>query len=308
MTPSLPSFCSAACAGTMPSSPDASIMLLLVAVCTCAILPCAVTSSAVIMTRASLFQDKHGNLHINSTTNQTVYINGVDQAAEIVALKREMAVLKTAVGDSSPPLGLSGTTYYGTVTGCNNMDRFVNVTTVVGSLLFNGCASDANMAGLRGINHVYGDIEIEFNTFTNVDFLSGLSSVSGHLYLTHNSRLANIDGFSKLSSIGVNLVIEDNHSSLKNVNGFSGLTFLGGGLTIRDSALVNLDGLARLPSVGGFLRVIDNGDLTSVNGLSGVKVVYGYVAICGNPKLSSIPSGVRALASGKPYHPTSCMQ
>lgn len=39
---------------------------------------CAVSDSAA--TKAALFQDEHGNLHINSTVNQTVFINGVDVA------------------------------------------------------------------------------------------------------------------------------------------------------------------------------------------------------------------------------------
>lgn len=62
---------------------------LMLFVAMCAVLPCAVYTSA--LTKAALFQDGHGNLHINSTTNQTVFINGIDVVRKLTELETQFA-------------------------------------------------------------------------------------------------------------------------------------------------------------------------------------------------------------------------
>lgn len=280
--------------------PDVSgAVILLLFLVFCAALPCAVYTSAV--TKAAIFQDMEGNLHINSTANRTVFINGVNtiaenmaQQTEIATLKSKVAALEAAGPGGLPSLGVLGSTYYGTVSGCN-MDRFVNVTQVVGEITITGCGPGANLSGLAGIKFVQGNIDISTNSFTNVDF-SSLTSVGGGLRI-HNNALTNVDSFASLTSVGGFMSISNN-DALANVDGFLSLTLVGGYLNFwYNAALKNVDGFSSLASVGGFLRIHNINRLTNVDGFSSLTLVGGFFHIYeGNGALTNV-DGFSSLTS-----------
>ena len=94
--------------------------------------------------------------------------------------------------------------------------------------------------------------------------------------------------------------------SLTNLDGLSSLATVDGQLyVVSNPALTNLDGLSSLTSLGGPLFVAVNRALTNVDGLSSLASVEGdYLRVCGNPKLSTIPSFLTTLSAGK----TSCFE
>lgn len=65
------------------------------------------------------------------------------------------------------------------------------------------------MDGISDIQHVGGHVLIQRTSLTHLDVLSGLSSVSGSLYLSTNPGLRDISGLSNLADIG-ELGIVDN--------------------------------------------------------------------------------------------------
>src|SRR5690606_9891877 len=106
-----------------------------------------------------------------------------------------------------------------------------------------------------------------------------------------NSNLTNLDGLSKLTSVGGYLNIYNN-LSLTNLDGLSNLTSVGGYLYIStNSSLTNLNGLSNLTSVGADLVISSNYSLTDISGLQNIdptsilSTTYGLY-IVNNPLLS----------------------
>ena len=84
---------------------------------------------------------------------------------------------------------------------------------------------------------------------------------------------------------------------------------MGGYLSIEsNAALTNLDGLSNLTSVGGYLYIEYNRALTNLDGLSNLTSVGGeYIHVCGNEKVTSIPSFFATLSAGK-THSNQCLR
>jgi len=62
-----------------------------------------------------------------------------------------------------------------------------------------------------------------------------------------------------------------NNTALTNLDGLAKLTSVGGYLYIyRNAALTNIDGLAKLTSVGGYLNIANNTALTNCQGIAPV--------------------------------------
>ena len=91
-------------------------------------------------------------------------------------------------------------------------------------------------------------LRIERSSYTNLDFLARIKSVSGNLYIKYNGQLENIDGLSRLTSVGGYLNILNNYQ------------------------LQNVDGLRRLTSVDGNLRIDTNNPLQNIDALSGLEI------------------------------------
>jgi hypothetical protein len=123
----------------------------------------------------------------------------------------------------------------------------------------------------QNCDSVYRSIYIESsNDITNVDSLSGLTSVDEFLIIARNTALTNIDGLSNLTSVGNNLYIAEN-TSLTDLDGLVSLTSVSGDLDIADNeSLGNLDGLSSLGSVGRDLYLLRNIALSNCKALAPV--------------------------------------
>ncbi len=106
------------------------------------------------------------------------------------------------------------------------------------------------------------DFQADHGPCTNVlGNLTILESVSGNI--------TSLGGLSGLTTIGLNLNIQQN-ASLPDLDGLSGLTTIGGRLFVFDNALLNnLDGLAGISALNR-LWLADNASLADIDGLSGV--------------------------------------
>ena len=161
-----------------------------------------------------------------------------------------------------------------TLTTQTQVDNFSTTypgcTAVLGDLYISG-ADITNLNGLSGLTSVAGNLGIEDNDMLlNVDGLSGITSVAGDLYIGANDQFTNINGLSGLTSVTGNLTIESN-DMLTNVDGLSGLTSVGEDLYILfNNLLTNLDGLSGLTSVGGDLLISSNSLLDEVSDFCGL--------------------------------------
>ena len=146
-----------------------------------------------------------------------------------------------------------------------------------------------NLDALSGITSVGGDLGIgDSPLLTNLDGLSGITSVGNDLYLFNNIALTNLDALSGITSVVGGLSIYSN-PLLTNLDGLSGITgIVGGDLTILvNTTLTNLAGLSGITSVVGGVQI--GGDaLTNLAGLSGITSVEGRLAINGNPLLTNL--------------------
>ena len=126
--------------------------------------------------------------------------------------------------------------------------------------IFHGDRILTTQAQVDAFNYtsVTGDVIIHqssVETITNLLGLSELTSVGNNLIIENNYFLNNLDGLSNLASIGGNLTILNNDNQdggLYSLNGLSGLNTIGGDLTIQsNSNLVAFCGLYNLLSNNG---------------------------------------------------------
>ncbi len=144
-----------------------------------------------------------------------------------------------------------------------------------------------NLDALATLQRVGGHLSIEVNVnLDNLDGLSALTWIEGILYIRYDTILQNLNGLSALKHAGA-LYILENHN-LRNLDGFSSLTEVNDLISIQyNGGLVGIDGLSSLRSVNGELRIANNPELKSINGLVNLNAVGG-LAIMNNPKLVNV--------------------
>ncbi len=120
----------------------------------------------------------------------------------------------------------------------------------------------------------------------NIDGLSQITSIGGDLIIEDNPALQNLDGLNQLVSVGSNLIIENN-PELDSLNGLSEMTSVGGDLIIRQNDdLFNLEGLDNLTSLNGDLTIDDNFRLIYLDALNGMTSIGGNLTIRKNAVLT----------------------
>jgi hypothetical protein len=143
-------------------------------------------------------------------------------------------------------------------------------------------------------SQIQGDVTIAGDNITNLDSLSGLTSVGGSLFLgkpalaAGNPDLTSITGLGSLTSIGGDLSIYSN-GSLTTIAGLNKLNNIRGYLDIYENPfLTNLTELGSVTSLGGYLLIQDNSALTSLSGLDAITEIGGFLSIVHNINLTSI--------------------
>lgn len=150
---------------------------------------------------------------------------------------------------------------------------------------------------------------ITFSTQSQIDNFQidypGCTQIQGRVEI-QGSGITNLNGLNVLTSVGADLVIDQN-SVLTDLTGLNGLLTIGGNLKIcANDVLKNLSGLNSLTSINGNLMIWSNALLDSITGLENLTFIAGGLDIgiegqshpFGNPSLVSL-SGLKALtASG----------
>ncbi|MDB4265054.1 hypothetical protein N9893_03210 [bacterium] len=146
----------------------------------------------------------------------------------------------------------------------------------------------ADIEAIIGYSSVAGNLTIHDSYLTNLDGLSNLISIGGHLNIGNNASMTNLDGLSNVTWIGGGLVIESN-GALTNLNGLSNVTSFNEYLKIHgNGALTNIDGLSNVTWIDGPMGVHSNTALTNLDGLSNVTWIDGSMEIGDNYALTSL--------------------
>ena len=139
-----------------------------------------------------------------------------------------------------------------------------------------------------GCAEIEGGVHIIGDDIMNLNGLSVLTSIGGHLYIENNDALTSLSGLEDLTSIGDYLFVFGN-GALTSLTGLNNLTSIGGGLYIWDNyALTSFTGLNNLISIGGGINIWANYVLTSLSALNNVTSIGGELRIWQNYALTSL--------------------
>lgn len=150
---------------------------------------------------------------------------------------------------------------------------------------------------LEGVRRVEGEVVIHGTTLTNLDFMACLAEVTGEVTIYDNDALTNVDGLWSLSEIGTSFVFSHN-DAIVDFDGLPNVTELRDNLLINDNAaLEGISGLHRLEALhgttdretgtfyGGNVTIQHNPVLQHIDGLGGLRICRGVIAITNNPVL-----------------------
>ncbi len=135
-----------------------------------------------------------------------------------------------------------------------------------------------NLDGLSGITSVVGDLTVLGNpNLNNIDGLLLCSNVSGALQFDNNTVLPNLDGLVELFEVGGPVFIS-NSASLDNLLGLLNLQLVGGSFTLQNLPLVTtLDGLESLTTIGNNLEIFSCtglNEIVSLSSLTSVQAIW----------------------------------
>jgi len=144
----------------------------------------------------------------------------------------------------------------------------------------------ASITGFQNLQTVMGKIHIHFHpNLTEVSGFQNLLSVAENLHFMGNDVLEHISGFGNLTTVG-GIFLFNINGGLKNLDGFSSLSDLKDIVIVGNNALEQVDALAAVTSIPGFLTITNNPALSDCCGVfpmlnSGS--VSGSIDINGNP-------------------------
>ncbi len=126
------------------------------------------------------------------------------------------------------------------------------------------------LPSLHGLGQVetIGELKLEALSLTDLQGLSGLKKIGQILDIIRNEKLSSLKGLDQVSEIGPTYP----YSSIR---------------IIRNAVLKDLDGLYGLRGVHrGGIKIWNNDELESINGLDSLSAVRGDISIEDNPKLT----------------------
>jgi hypothetical protein len=133
-----------------------------------------------------------------------------------------------------------------------------------------------------GCTEIEGDVSISGNEISNLNGLSVLTSIGGHLWIANNFNLTSLSGLENLLSIGGNISIINNNQ-LPNLIGLENIESIPGNLDISENDnLMFLNGLDYLTNIEGNLTIYDNPDLYCLTGLENLQTIGVNLHISNN--------------------------
>ena len=143
-----------------------------------------------------------------------------------------------------------------------------------GSIIISG-SGITNLNGLSGLTSIAGDLSFLYvSGLTNMLGLQNLSYIGGSLTILEAYTLNNLMGLNSLATIGGELGIYNN-VTLKRVNALDSLTFVNS-IAINNNATLNsIPGMNKLETVGGNFVISDNPLMEDISGLYSLTEVGG---------------------------------
>ncbi len=166
-----------------------------------------------------------------------------------------------------------------------NLDGLNHLTSIGGDFTLLATYRLVDLHGLESLDSIHGGLSI-FYTF-DLTTLAGLESLKYAKYLVvkGNDFLANFKGLEQLTVDQLIFILNNQH--LEDISGLKLFDGFKGELSIYRSALENLSGLSGLHSLAS-LRIVDNFNLTSLDGLENLARIDSGLWIEQNELLSDL--------------------
>ncbi len=157
-----------------------------------------------------------------------------------------------------------------------NLDSLINIMSIGEYLLIESCGSLTSLLGLSNIDSIGGWIAISStSSLTNLQGLEGIEYLT-YLELSYNWGLTSLQGLNNLDSIEGCLYFQ--HNGLIDFTGLENLKKINGCLDISwHSDLTSFSGMDNLEYIGDYFYLA--GNLTSINSLSSLESIAGYLSI-----------------------------
>lgn len=141
----------------------------------------------------------------------------------------------------------------------------------------------------------------------------------GALEIQNNDMLESLAGLDNVTQVSADYVTSGSlrgavrisrNLRLQNLGALGRLQIIANNLWIYDNAALNTVALGSLTSIGGYLEIDNNDNVTTLNdSFLKLESVHGpYIKICANDALATIPSLMSNLATGKESHPKQCLR
>lgn len=166
----------------------------------------------------------------------------------------------------------------------------INLQQIRGGLYLDNVPGLVNLGGLHNVNIEYPESELIILNMPDLEDLSGLNGTTFlyYVYLSHNQALSTLIGLEDLKSVphGVYLGYNPNLSTLNSLSRLEEID--DGGLSVIENIdLTSLEGLQNLTTVKGSLFISNMDGLTDLTGLSGLAEING-LNIQNNANLTSL--------------------
>ena len=167
------------------------------------------------------------------------------------------------------------------------LTNYPNCTAIQGNLYISG-PDITNLQPLNQLTTVSGTLAVYINPqLQNLNGLNAITNVGGSFEASFNNQLNNISAMQNLTTTGNALILVYN-PMLLSLDGLQGLTTVSGLMSIKNMAVANLNGLNNLSSIGFFMEISNNPNLTSVSALMNLNNVSGYIDMQNNPSLTTL--------------------
>ncbi|MTH15119.1 T9SS type B sorting domain-containing protein [Flavobacterium sp. LC2016-01] len=158
----------------------------------------------------------------------------------------------------------------------------------------------SQLTGFNTLKTINGSFNVTNNGLSNLlSTVNGFNAleVIGNQFSVGSNSLVSIQGFKNLKKIGGHCYISAfgiNSPLLKTIPEFESLEIIGSGLTLEQNGIINLSSFNNLKSIGtisplvGWLIIMNNKELKSIDGFNNLKSIAGVTEITDNKKLESL--------------------
>ena len=139
--------------------------------------------------------------------------------------------------------------------------------------------------GLKNLEYIGGEFNFSFNDrIKKLEGLTNISYLGGDITIRYNDRLETADKFVNITSIKGDLYIVSNIISLDFLGNIKSID---GDLILDGVYITNLNGLDKLESIRGSIKIENSWDIINLDGLLNLRTVSGLISITWNKNLDN---------------------